>query len=303
MTVPIDPKQQNRDARMQRRTARQANPNAPKGPAQQPYGYQGATNFAAQQQDKGTQYEQDVLGGKYLTPDSNPYLQKYVSQLGDKFQQQLGRGLSQVSSPFLSGATMGQSGIHGNARAQYGAEATGDFSRGITGLYKDEYGRERGFQQDTSQDISQRTQNLRNVSAQNYGSDMQARSQIQSAKIAANSQLEQARMAQALGYDQLAADAMFKYEQLNQQATAMEQDWIIRSGQGQANIMHGFSEQQQYGQPMSSSEGFIQGAIGGGLAGVGGMGLFGGGGNSGTQFNNSPAGRYFQNNWWGSSYA
>jgi cell division septum initiation protein DivIVA len=215
-----------------------------------------------------------VLAGKYLDPGANPYLQKYTAQLGDQFQRQLGRSLSQVSSPFMSGATLGATGIHGAARAQHGAESMNDFQTGINKIYVDEYGRERGMQGQVSQDIGQRTMNMRDQASRNYGSDQQFRGQIQSAKIQAQSALQQAKMAQALGYDQLASDMMIQYEQLNQQATKMEQDWLLNSGQLGAGIIGQFSEQEQLSQGPQQSVGgsALQGAIGGALGGIGAVG-------------------------------
>jgi hypothetical protein len=167
---------------------------------------------------------------------------------------------------------MGGSGIHAATRGVAGSEALNDFQTGINKIYVDEYGRERGFQQDTSSDIGQRTMNMRDQASRNYASDQQFRGQIQSAKIQAQSALQQAQMAQALGYDQLAADTMLQYEQLQQQATRMEQDWILNSGQAQAGIMGGFADQTQQGPGLDTAGAIAQGGIGGFFGGAGAIG-------------------------------
>ena len=258
MTVPITRRQRRQENRANRQPVEKT-----------PYGYQGATNFASQQRDEGTDYEREVISGKYLTPESNPYLQKYADNLSRQFRGNLARGLSEVSSPFMSGATLGQTGIHGDVRGRYFNEGMQDLSGQLAGLYSGAYESERGRQNEVAGLLSGRTENLRNVSAQNYGTDVAGRTAIQTAKIQANSMLEQARMAQQLGYDSLAADLMYKYEQLQQQATAMEQDWLLRSGALGSGILRDFSGTEQRGPQLDTGGSIGQGILGGGLAGYG----------------------------------
>jgi hypothetical protein len=263
------------------------------------YGYQNFSNFAQNVQAQPNQYEQDVLSGKYLDINNNPYVKGYTQALTSDWEKALNKGLSAVSSPFLSGSTLGQTGMHGATRAGYAGESqrglTNELAKGYFGLY----GQERGSQDATNQALSGRTNQLVSSAGSAYGADRQ----LQGVRVQANSALQQAKMAQALGYDQLAAQMMFQYEQLNQQAVDMER--LLAGGYGNlvGQYLGGFGEQTgtqtQQGPKQSSLGGFLQGAAGGALTGAGIGNLFGGGGGQQSFFNNNPAGQYWGNNPWG----
>jgi hypothetical protein len=99
---------------------------APWGPLQQ---------YLTQLFPGATQVAQDTMSGKYLTPESNPYLKQYGQFLSD----QVG---ANVDSRFTSAGRYG-SGAH-----------TGELARNIggtlSGLYGNAYSQERGFQNQTA---------------------------------------------------------------------------------------------------------------------------------------------------------
>jgi hypothetical protein len=245
------------------------------------YGYQNFTQYAQGIKAQPNQYESDVLGGKYLDVKNNPYVQGYTNALQKDWRESLGQGLSQVSSPFLSGSTLGQTGIHAATRQNFGNEAMEDLNDQLAKSYFGLYTQERGSQDTVNQGISGRTNQLVGAAGSAYGADRQ----LQGVKVQANSALQQARMAQQLGYDKLAADLMIQYEQLNQQASDM--DRLISMGYGNlvGQYMQGFgsqdSTQTQQGPKTSQLGGFLQGAAGGVLGGAGIGQMFGAGGGGG----------------------
>lgn len=87
---------------------------------------QGSPVFAA-----GQQQLMDTIGGKYLTPDSNPYLRQYGDALAGQIQDR-------VNAEFSKAGRYG-SGAHAGTTAR----ATGDV---LSGLYSNAYGQERGLQ-------------------------------------------------------------------------------------------------------------------------------------------------------------
>jgi hypothetical protein len=230
-------------------------------------GYQQYTQYAKNIQADPTQYEQDVIGGKYLNLESNPYVQKYTQGLSRDFQSNLQRGLSEVSSPFLSGATLGQSGIHADVRGRYFSEGMQDLGDTISGAYFDTYNKERDRQTQTSGDLSGRTNQLVSSSASAYGADQQVRQ----ARISADAALKQAKMAQALGYDELASRMMLDYERLNQEAYFAEQQLNLNYAglAGQTGRAFAGETSSQQGPALSSGGSIAQGAIGGALGGIG----------------------------------
>lgn len=254
-------------------------PGRPGGQQGQSQGYQQFTQYAQGIQANPTGYEADVLGGKYLGVDSNPYVQGYANALSRDFQGNLKRGLSEVSSPFLSGATLGQSGIHADVRGRYFSEGQQDLGDTLAKNYFDTYNQERGRQNEVSGQVSGRTNQLVGASGSAYGADVDAKARVQTAKIAASTALKQAQMAQALGYDELAAHSMLEYERLNQEAYFAEQQLNLGYAGLAGSIGRDFSDSTSstQGPGMSSTEGILQGILGGGLSGIGAGQSFGGG--------------------------
>jgi hypothetical protein len=208
-----------------------------------------------------------VLGGKYLDVANNPYVQGYANAVSRDFQENLRQGLSEVSSPFSSGSTLGQSGIHADTRGRYFSEGQEDLGDTLAKTYFGVHEAERGRQQQTSGDISGRTNQLVGSAASAYGADQQ----VKQARIAADAQLKQAKMAQALGYDELAQRSFFEYERLTQEAYQFEQDMNLRYLGAVGGIGRDFSdtESTQTGPRPSTAQSVIQGVIGGATAGAG----------------------------------
>jgi hypothetical protein len=88
------------------------------------------------------QYSQDVLGGKYLSPDTNPWLK----QMGDQGAQDITRHYMRATAPGASMASMGRGGSGAEMNRQFGAQQAlgGELSQFYGNLYGQNYARERG---------------------------------------------------------------------------------------------------------------------------------------------------------------
>lgn len=253
------------------------------------YNYADFTNWLGTQEAKPSQYQKDVLGGKYLDLGSNPWLTQYMKGAEGSFQRNLGNTLAQVTSPFANAGTMGMSGIMGDVRGITGANALADFSNSMNRTNLDAYLAERGFQTQTSSDLSGQTNALRGAAASAYGADQGYRS----AKANADATLAAARMAQALGYDKLAADMMFQYEQLNMQATMLAMQAASGYMTDTSNIMSQWGTGHNAQPGGGSFYGPFSGAAGGAMTGAGiakYFDLFGGSNNAGGNAGTPPVG-------------
>jgi len=92
--------------------------------------------------DSASAYNQDVLSGQYMSPDSNPWLR----QMGDMGASDITRHYQTAVSPNLSMAGSGQAGSAREVNAHSGARQ--DLGKSLSGYYADLYGsaydRERG---------------------------------------------------------------------------------------------------------------------------------------------------------------
>lgn len=92
---------------------------------------------------RGTQMLSDTLGGRYLDPESNPYLSKTADVITKKAREGFGRELDMVDSGAnRSGAfySTGAARLRGDAADRFGQNLTNSLSA----LYGDNYTRERG---------------------------------------------------------------------------------------------------------------------------------------------------------------
>jgi hypothetical protein len=219
----------------------------------------GFTNEAQKINAIASPYEQDVQKGLYLDVRNNPFAQGYADAIGQNFQEQMGRQLSQVSSPFAgAGGTMGMSGIHGAMRGMAEDQGSQNLANELSGMYSNLYSQERGLQQQVSSDLSQRTDQLVASAAQAYGVD----GAIRQSQIAARAAVKQAQIAARLGYAQLAWQKIREAEALEQSAYQLKINTALATGQ----LMGGFGQQTNTPQQLSSKAGAIQGG-GSGVAG------------------------------------
>lgn len=91
-----------------------------------------ATDANQRSLDGATRQNDDVIAGKYLTPDSNPYLKSIAERIS---------GIAGAKSQAMFGGS-GRTG--GGLAAYYGNKGVTD---SLTELYGDNYARERGFQE------------------------------------------------------------------------------------------------------------------------------------------------------------
>ncbi|MFA5936693.1 MAG: hypothetical protein WC822_02330 [Candidatus Paceibacterota bacterium] len=94
-----------------------------------------------------TQYYNDVMGGKYLTPDSNPFMQGTLDAMSREYMKALGLGVDQISSQFaLAGHPMSSGALAGQAR-QYMTDASSQYQDNLSKILMGNYGQERSNQQ------------------------------------------------------------------------------------------------------------------------------------------------------------
>jgi hypothetical protein len=187
--------------------------------------WSGFTNQVQNVRAQASPYEEQVQSGQYLDLRNNPWAQGYADAIGQNFQEQMGRQLSQVSSPFAgAGGTMGMSGIHGALRGITEDQGSQNLANELAQMYAGLYSGERGLQQAVSSDLSQRTNQLRGVAGQAYSADQSRIAQITSARIGAKAAISQARMHFRMGQDQLAYDKLRDAEMFKQREYALMTD-------------------------------------------------------------------------------
>lgn len=92
----------------------------------------------------------DTVGGKYLSPDSNPYLQQTADALARNSREQFAQNLARVNGAAAQGGSLlsTRAALAGGQVARAGAQ---DLNDSLTRLYAGNYGAERGLQTQASQ--------------------------------------------------------------------------------------------------------------------------------------------------------
>ena len=158
-----------------------------------------------------TDYEADVLSGKYLDLENNPYMQDYIDAIKRDAEEELQFASGQLASPFAgAGATMGMTGIHAAQQGRLASEWGEDVQDTIAGVYKETYETERMLQNQIAGIVSGRSQAM--IGAQ---ATLDAASKaLQAAKAQANAVKYSANLSFKMGQDVLAQQGMFAYAQL-----------------------------------------------------------------------------------------
>mgnify|MGYP005816783897 CR=1 FL=1 len=221
-----------------------------------------------------TDYEQQVLDNYWLDLENNPWAQQYAGALTQEHDESLGRNLSMMASPFAgAGGTMGMSGINAATRMNAMDDSRENLSNSLSGFYEGLFQGERGRQQQTSGDISGRTQGLYGAGASAYSADQQRAASAYSSKVQAGAMIQAAQMAQALGYDQLAADMMFRAEEFQMEAARMARQAPLDYLSGLVPTMSPWTTSRTWGTG-STDQNAGGGWLGAALGGFGG-GLYG----------------------------
>jgi hypothetical protein len=254
---------------------RQTNSQTRGNPAQP--GWQGMVNSMQGVQAPGTDYEMGVLGGQYLDVANNPYMQNIASSMQQQNSEALGRAQGQQAATTAgAGATMGMTGINMANRGILADQYGQNFDNALAGMYGQAYGDERNRMNQTSSNLSDRTQGLYGVGASGYGSDQQRAAQEYSAAASARASkynsdqgLLASQWANQLGYDQLALQAMLGYE--DRMANQYDMNYGIPGQQSNAygNYMDpwGQTTQTTTGAEGDALSNIVGGGISGGLGG------------------------------------
>ena len=89
-----------------------------------------------------------TLGGQFLTPTNNPFLQQTLNLQEQRFKQGLSQGLNQLTSAFgLAGQGATSSGALAGQGRLLTERSLDQFGRNVGDILSQNFGRERGFQQ------------------------------------------------------------------------------------------------------------------------------------------------------------
>lgn len=93
-------------------------------------------------QATGEQYYKDVVGGKYLNPDTNPYLSPTADIIRNQAQENLGRSFAGASRAGQGAGTL-LSSATGAAKDVMARQSSQDVTNALTNLYGQNYAAER----------------------------------------------------------------------------------------------------------------------------------------------------------------
>lgn len=190
-----------------------------------------------------TQYESDVLAGKYLDTQNTPEVIRMQEAIGRELNEDRTRALSQAMSPFMADpGTMGMSGANAAMRRGVVDDYSESLANALAAANYNLYGAERQRMNEVDAILSGRTQSLWGNAASAFGASTAAKAQLQSALMgaAASAYGSDNALAAALESALIGADARGYAAQAAAHASmygsdrALQGAWLGHLGQNQA---------------------------------------------------------------------